>query len=361
MPCKEQCHYLVSHLSIAHAFSRFFVPREQEPREQIARIGVLQAVLGNNPIHYSVKRMAGSLQAAVAGCGNAQGWERSMDIVREQLIERRKGLACLRCLVTQINMEEYLANDLEGQAHHLRRNIQWLILLYVALPLFEHSNRSIGHQGTERSKMLAMEDRLYQASLTQPGLTVVRNQPIADKRFQRAVGVHVFVVVLMIVLEHVLYVIRVKHHVGGPENETDAYNIAIVVSQCQVHLRRIALNIRRATKQHMTTRAWRPLLTRRFRHLEYAWCWIRHHSSSFFQLLLPCLDEQTVGGPVNNHCPVTSRRLFRRYTSNQAVRRVSATKRKSRPPAKTQVNGFAWLKSLHEKTIARSIAARAMS
>ena len=89
----------------------------------------------------------------------------------------------------------------------------------------------MGHQGAECSKMLAMEDRLYQASLTQPGLAVVRNQPIADKWFQRAVGVHVFVVVLMIVLEHVLYVIRVKHHVGGPENETDAYNIAIVVSQ----------------------------------------------------------------------------------------------------------------------------------
>src|SRR5712691_1415556 len=259
-------------------------------------------------------------------------------------IERRKGLACLRCLVTQINLEEYLANDLEGQAHHLRRNIQWLILLYVALPLFEHGNRSIGHQGTERSKMLAMEDRLYQASLTQPGLTVVRNQPFADKWFQRVVGVHVFVVVLMIVLEYMLHVIRVKHHVGGPENKTDAYNIAIVTSQCKVHLRGIALNIRRAAKQHMTTRAWRPLMTRRFRQLEGAGYWIGHCSCSFFQLPLPFLDEQTVGGRGNDHYPVTSRRLFRRRTSNQAVRRASTTKRKSKPPTKTQVNGLAGAK-----------------
>src|SRR6266516_2565412 len=235
-------------------------------------------------------------------------------------------------------MEEYLANDLEGQAHHLRSNIQWLILLHVDLPSFEHSNRSIGQQGTERSKMLAMEDRLYQASLTQPGLAVVCNQPFANKWFQRVVGVHVFVVVLMIVLEYMLHVIRVKHHVGGPENKPNAYNIAIGASQCKVYLRRVTLNIRCAAKQHMTARAWRPLMTRRFRHLEGAGCWIRHRSCSFFQLLLLFLDEQPVGGRGTNHYPVTSRRLFRRHISNQAVRRASGTKRKIRPPTKTQVN-----------------------
>ena len=146
------------------------------------------------------------------------------------------------CLITQINMEEHLANDLEGQAHHLRRNIQRLILLGIALPSFEHCNCRIGHQSTESSKMLAMEDRLYQASLAQPGLPVVRNQPIADKWFQRMVGVHILVIVLMILLEHMLYIIRVEEHVSRPENKSDAHNIAVLTSQCQVYLCRITLN-----------------------------------------------------------------------------------------------------------------------
>src|SRR5712692_9815161 len=91
-----------------------------------------------------------------------------------------------------------------GKTHHLHGDIQWLTLLGKPLPPLEHLDRRAGDQRAKAGKALAMEGGLHEASLMQPGVPVIGDEPIADKGFEGVEGEDVFGIVAMIVLENML-------------------------------------------------------------------------------------------------------------------------------------------------------------
>jgi hypothetical protein len=66
MACNKQCYHFVSHLLVTHPLPRLLITCQQKHREQVTRVRVLLAALGDNAMHYLVKGATCGLQAPVA-------------------------------------------------------------------------------------------------------------------------------------------------------------------------------------------------------------------------------------------------------------------------------------------------------
>src|SRR5258706_102108 len=131
-------------------------------------------------MHYPVQGTACGLQAATARCRNAEWWEGSIEILREEPVHGCYRLADNICLIAQITVEEGLTGDTQRQAQHLRCDIHRLIAPRVPLPLIEQSDSSTGNQRTKGSHALSMERWLHQVPLPEPGFPVIGNESLAE-------------------------------------------------------------------------------------------------------------------------------------------------------------------------------------
>src|SRR5712691_6947344 len=122
-------------------------------------------------------------------------------------------------LVAEVNVEEGLSDEPQCQGQHLCCDIQWLISLAEALPSIEQGDGSASHQGAKGSQALSMEGWLHEVPLMQPGFPIVSDESPAEQGLKDLVGIGVFVVVSLILLEYMLDAIRVVDQVGGPEKE----------------------------------------------------------------------------------------------------------------------------------------------
>src|SRR5712691_10600362 len=125
--------------------------------------------LVNEAVHHVVKCAGCGLYAPVTRSVNAQRWEGSIDVDRKQFAQRCHSLTNSIRLIVQVNAEERLADDALCQTHHLIEDIQGLTTRGFAMPAFEHGDCGPGHQCAKGRQVLAMEGRLDEAPLVQPG------------------------------------------------------------------------------------------------------------------------------------------------------------------------------------------------
>ena len=59
--------------------------------------------------------------------------------------------------IAEIEREEGQSGNAQGQAHHLKLDVQRCIAWCCALPALEHGVRCLGHQPTEASQPFAVE------------------------------------------------------------------------------------------------------------------------------------------------------------------------------------------------------------
>src|SRR5215813_14623527 len=76
-----------------------------------------------------------------------------------------------------------------------------------------------------------MEGRLHEASLVQPGRSIVGEESVAKDLLGRLHVGKVLLIGAMILLEHPLHLIGVIEHVGGPEEEAEADDVPILVPE----------------------------------------------------------------------------------------------------------------------------------
>ena len=125
--------------------------------------------LVNEAVHHVVKCASRGLHAPVTRSGNAQRWEGSIDVARKQFAQCCYSLTDGIRLIVQVNAEERLADDALCQTHHFIEDIQGLTTRGFTLPAFEHGDCGPGHQRAKGRQVLAMEGRLDEAPLVQPG------------------------------------------------------------------------------------------------------------------------------------------------------------------------------------------------
>ncbi len=78
-----------------------------------------------------------------------------------------------------------------------------------------------------------MKGWLHEVPLMQPGIAAVRDEPLAEQRFKDLIGIDVFAIVSLILLENMLDTIRVVDQVSGPGEKAHANNITILAGHGQ--------------------------------------------------------------------------------------------------------------------------------
>ncbi len=84
-----------------------------------------------------------------------------------------------------------------------------------------------------------MKGRLHEASLVEPGLAIVGEEPIAEDLLGRLHHGKVFTVGAVILLEDALHLIGVIEHVGRPEEEAEVDHVTIALPD-RVALRKLS-------------------------------------------------------------------------------------------------------------------------
>src|SRR5258708_5615187 len=172
-----------------------------------------------------ITHMAGRWHRGVGGGRNRQRREGPKDVIAEPFQYRRHGRTDGAGLLTQIEAEKCLAYDPQGQAHHLLCHIQRHPSFGASLPPLEHRDGRLSHQRAIGREMLAMEGRLDEATLMQPGWPVVGQESPSEKRLEHRVRDEVFVVVARMLLQNVLDALRVRDQVCGREEESQAHHL----------------------------------------------------------------------------------------------------------------------------------------
>ena len=93
----------------------------------------------------------------------------------------------------------------------------------ASLPPFEHRDGRISHQRAIGRQARAMEGRLHEATLMQPGWPVVDQESLPEHRLEYLVRDEVFVVVTSMLLQNVLDALWVRDQVRGREEEAQAH------------------------------------------------------------------------------------------------------------------------------------------
>ncbi len=229
MPAQQQGQHFVTQLLIAHAKAGLLVSCGEQHRQQIVRIRVCQLLspLIDEGVDDGVERIQPGQQTAIAWSRDPERWERKRGVPGDEGIQRGERAPDPVHLSGEIVCEEGQSGNAQRQAHHLLRDVQRCITWIAALPALQHRGRRLTHQPTEAGQPFVMKGRLHEASLVQPGLSIVGEESIAEDLLGRLHHGKVFTVVAMILLEDALHLIRVIEHIGWPEQEAEVSHVTI--------------------------------------------------------------------------------------------------------------------------------------
>jgi hypothetical protein len=179
MAGQKEGHGLVAHLHIAHA--SLFILRGQQHGDQIAAILCAGPSLGNDAVDGGIQPLAG-LFGSLAGRQRqllgqlAPGQQQPVD--RVQRLGQR--LADLGRLSLHVGIEQRLAHDGQGQAHHFLRHVHRRAISQ-RLPALSRLLGVAGHHLAVGGHALAVKRRLHQAALAQVQLALAGQQAIAQQ------------------------------------------------------------------------------------------------------------------------------------------------------------------------------------
>ncbi len=145
------------------------------------------------------------------------------------MIDGTRRLKHLLLVLKQVCAKERLAHDVQGQATHLREKIEGLLRLDV--DCLGPGSRTLGHQPAHGRNPLSMKDRLDQATLVQPGVSIVGQQAIAQRQAEHLVGNAPLAVVEVILLDDMAHPIRMEDQYPGTEHRRQRHEISVVFAQ----------------------------------------------------------------------------------------------------------------------------------
>src|ERR671938_1239170 len=125
MSGEEEREHFVTHLLIAHFLSRFLILRLQEHGEQILPLHLPLAMLSNHAMYDCIQRLYARLHALIAWSGNTERGKGKIEVLSQECQDRGKGLSNTIRFIIEVNAEERLADNAQGQPHHLLGHIQW--------------------------------------------------------------------------------------------------------------------------------------------------------------------------------------------------------------------------------------------
>src|ERR1700730_16373586 len=180
-------------LPLVHALPGLLVARHQQHREQIPAICILTAPLIDDAVNYLIELVNCREQTAITGSRHVDRRERSIKVFLVQFIDSEKRPFKTTRAIAEVYVKQRFSSNAQGQVIHFDRNIKWLVALCNISPAFEHDDGWLDHLLPKGRHTLAMEGRLYEAALAQPGLTVVGEQSHTEKRPEHLIKEEVFV------------------------------------------------------------------------------------------------------------------------------------------------------------------------
>ena len=153
-------------------------------------------------------------------------------LVGAHLVDRRgHRLADPGGSFAEVDAEERLPDDLDGQAHQLRVEVDPGPLLAHRLPALEHAAGRRDDRAAARLDPRPLEGGLRQPPLPRPGLAAAGQQAVAEQRLQGVVGGEALLVAAVRIAQHVLDVVRVRDQVPGSDPVVDPHHVPVVPLQ----------------------------------------------------------------------------------------------------------------------------------
>jgi len=173
----------------------------------------------------------------------------------------RQGLADTVRLLGDVGAQERLADDPQGEPHHLRCQIG--LRNIGSVPAVAQLRCGPGHRLGKRCNTCAVERRLSDPSLSKPGVALVGQQAVREKRPEDSEDRGLLVVVQGVVLEDMSHVVKVRQQHDMSVDHPEVDDLAVVTCRVDQQPKSVALNLRQGAERSDGRRAWRKRVSHR--------------------------------------------------------------------------------------------------
>jgi hypothetical protein len=235
---------LVAHLLVGQALAGLLVARHQHHRRQVAPIGPVAPVVGDDPVNDGVQAADGRVEPAVVAGGQPfQQVGRGQHALADAVEQDRQGPDDLvDDVLVEIGREQRRADDRHGQFHHLHVGLD----RRVGPPrLGPRRGQPLHHLGVARDPP-GVEGRLEQPAVPGVGRPAQCDQAVADERpdlLQQQAGLEL----RRVGDQHATNQIGAVHDVGRPRTQPDRDDISHRTQRFQ-KLQRLAAKSQRVAK-----------------------------------------------------------------------------------------------------------------
>ena len=247
MAREKDRHHLVAQLAVAHALAGVLVTRGHQHGEEVACILTGTPPCRDHLVHDAVEGGERSTQPAVGRCGDPL---RDVDDTSDRSVggaqRHRQGLADPVDLAADVGAQQRFSHDPEGELRHLRREIHDGVVARIP-PLGQGLGRG-GDRVRKPRDPVTVEGWLGDASLSEPRVSLVRQEAVRQKCPEHLEPRGLLAVVPVVVLKDVPHVIGSGEDHDVAMQHPEVHDLTVVINRVEQEADRIATHARQAAE-----------------------------------------------------------------------------------------------------------------